>query len=38
MDTYKFIGRNLEITDAMRTYAEDKLDKLDRFFENIVDA
>ncbi len=38
MDTYKFIGRNLEITDAMRSYAEDKLDKLDRFFENIVDT
>ena len=38
MDNYKFIGRNLEITDAMRSYAEDKLDKLDRFFENIVDV
>lgn len=38
MDNYKFIGRNIEITDAMRSYAEDKLDKLSRFFDNILDA
>ncbi|MEM7735071.1 MAG: ribosome-associated translation inhibitor RaiA [Deinococcota bacterium] len=38
MHIYKFIGRNVEITDAMRSYAEDKLTKLERFSEHIVDA
>lgn len=35
---YHFIGRDLEITDAMRSHAEDKFDKLDRFFNQIIDA
>ncbi len=35
---YNFIGRDLEITDAMRSHAEDKFDKLDRFFNQIIDA
>lgn len=38
MNIYQLIGRNLEITDAMRQYAEDKLAKLDRFSDQIVDA
>lgn len=38
MNIYKLIGRNLEVTDAMRRYAEDKLAKLDRFSDQIVDA
>ena len=38
MDIYKLIGRNIEITDAMRSYAEEKLEKLERFSEHIVDA
>jgi putative sigma-54 modulation protein len=38
MHIYQLIGRDLEITDAMRTYAEDKLAKLDRFSDQIVDA
>jgi|FLYL01.1.fsa_nt_gi putative sigma-54 modulation protein len=38
MNIYKLIGRNLEITDAMRSYAEEKLEKLNRFSERIVDA
>lgn len=38
MNIYKLIGRNIEITDAMRSYAEDKLDKLNRFSDQIVDA
>ncbi len=38
MHIYKMIGRNLEVTDAMRTYAEDKLEKLERFSDQIVDA
>lgn len=38
MNIYQFTGRNLEITEAMRSYAEDKLAKLERFFDHIVDA
>lgn len=38
MNIYKLIGRNIEITEAMRTYAEDKLEKLDRFSDQIIDA
>lgn len=38
MDIYKLIGRNVEVTDAMRSYAEEKLEKLSRFSEHIVDA
>lgn len=38
MNIYQLIGRNIEITDAMRSYAEDKLAKLDRFSDQIVDA
>lgn len=38
MDIYKLIGRNVEVTDAMRSYAEEKLEKLGRFSEHIVDA
>ncbi len=38
MNIYQLIGRNIEITDAMRSYAEDKLTKLDRFSDQIVDA
>ncbi|MEZ4632199.1 MAG: ribosome-associated translation inhibitor RaiA [Deinococcales bacterium] len=38
MENYQFIGRNIDITDAMRNYATDKLDKLSRFFDHIVDS
>jgi len=38
MNIYQLTGRNLEITDAMRSYAEDKLGKLNRFTDQIVDA
>jgi len=38
MNIYQFAGRNLEITDAMRQYTEDKLAKLNRFSDQIVDA
>lgn len=38
MNIYKLLGRNIEVTDAMRTYAEDKLGKLERFSDQIVDA
>lgn len=35
---YKLIGRNIEITDAMRAYAEEKLGKLNRYSDHIIDA
>ena len=38
MHIYKLIGRDIDVTDAMRSYAEDKLSKLDRFSDQIVDA
>ena len=38
MNIYQVIGRNIEVTDAMRSYAEEKLEKLDRFSDQIVDA
>ena len=31
MNIYKLIGRNLEITDAIRDYVEKKLARLDRY-------
>lgn len=31
MNIYELKGRNLEVTDAMRNYAEEKLGKLERF-------
>lgn len=38
MNIYKLIGRNLEITEAMKNYAEEKLGRLERFSDHIVDA
>ncbi len=38
MEIYKLIGRNLEVTDAMRAHALEKLDKLSRYDGHIVDA
>ncbi len=38
MHIYKLIGRDIDVTDAMRSYAEDKLEKLERFSDQIVDA
>jgi putative sigma-54 modulation protein len=38
MDIYKFTGRNLDITDAMKSYTETKLGKLEKFFDHIIDA
>lgn len=35
---YNFISRKLEITDAMQSYAEEKFDKLDHLFNQIIDA
>lgn len=38
MNIYEIVGRNLDITEAMRNYAEEKLSRLTRFFDNVVDA
>ena len=38
MDIYRMIGRNIDVTDAMRNYTEEKLGKLDHFSERVVDA
>jgi putative sigma-54 modulation protein len=38
MQIYEMVGRNLDITDAMRNYAEEKLARLDRFSPQIIDA
>lgn len=38
MNIYEIVGRNVDVTDAMRSYAEDKLSRLTRFFDQVVDA
>ena len=38
MDIYRMIGRNIDVTDAMRSYTEEKLQKLEHFSERVVDA
>lgn len=38
MNIYQLSGRNIEITDAIRAYLEHKMEKLDRYFDRIVDA
>src|SRR5699024_2559933 len=38
MEIYEIVGRNLDITEAMRNYAEEKLSRLTRFFDQVVDA
>ena len=38
MHIYQLSGRNVDITDAMRDYVEEKLTRLDRFSDQITDA
>ena len=38
MHIYKLAGRNVEVTDAMRDYVEEKLSRLDRYHDQITDA
>ncbi len=38
MDIYEVVGRNLEVTEAMRSYAEEKLARLPRFNDQVLDA
>jgi putative sigma-54 modulation protein len=35
---YEIVGRHIELTEAMKNYAQEKLGKLDRFADDIVDA
>lgn len=38
MQIYQLSGRNVDVTDAMRDYVEEKLTRLDRFSDQITDA
>ena len=38
MNIYKFVGRNVEVTEALKNYVERKAERLDRYFDQIVDA
>lgn len=38
MHIYELSGRNVEVTDAMRDYVQEKLSRLDRFNDQITDA
>ena len=38
MNVYKLVGRNVEVTDALRGYVQTKLTRLERFSSHVVDA
>ncbi|WP_034384539.1 ribosome hibernation-promoting factor, HPF/YfiA family [Deinococcus sp. YIM 77859] len=38
MHIYKLSGRNVDVTDAMRDYVQEKLSRLDRYSDQITDA
>ncbi|WP_457636596.1 ribosome hibernation-promoting factor, HPF/YfiA family [Oceanithermus sp.] len=38
MNIYKLVGRDVDITDSLRNYVERKTERLDRYFDQIVDA
>lgn len=38
MNVYKLVGRNLEVTEAIRDHVQQRLAKLERFSKHIVDA
>jgi len=38
MNIYKLVGRDIDITDALKSYVERKTERLDRYFDQIVDA
>jgi len=38
MNIYKFVGRNVDVTEALKNYVERKTERLDRYFDQIVDA
>ena len=38
MNVYKLVGRNVEVTESLRDYVQNRLEKLERFSHQIVDA
>ncbi|PYE56294.1 ribosome hibernation-promoting factor, HPF/YfiA family [Deinococcus yavapaiensis] len=38
MQIYKLIGRNVDVTDALKDYVNEKMDRLERFHDHITDA
>jgi len=38
MNIYKLVGRDIDVTDALKNYVERKTERLDRYFDQIVDA
>ena len=38
MNIYRFSGRGVEVTEALREYVENKLSKLERFNDQITEA
>jgi len=38
MNIYKLVGRDIDITDALKSYVKRKTERLDRYFDQIVDA
>lgn len=38
MDINRMVGRNIDVTDAMRSYTEERLGKLDHFSDRVTDA
>lgn len=38
MQIYKLIGRNVDVTDALKDYVSEKMDRLERFHDHITDA
>ncbi|WP_027894216.1 ribosome hibernation-promoting factor, HPF/YfiA family [Calidithermus chliarophilus] len=38
MNIYKLVGRNVEVSDALKSYLDKKLERLDRYMNGIVDA
>ncbi|AEB12289.1 ribosome hibernation-promoting factor, HPF/YfiA family [Marinithermus hydrothermalis] len=38
MNIYKLVGRNVEVTEALKNYIDKKVARLDRYFDHIVDA
>lgn len=38
MNVYKLVGRQIEITEALKSYLDKKMARLDRYFDNNVEA
>jgi putative sigma-54 modulation protein len=38
MNVYKLVGRHVEVTEALKSYLDKKLSRLDRYAQQVVDA